>query len=276
LFVALLASQAACKSLMFWQDDESPAAEPVAAEPASDNAKPAAGARPKGATYEELELKLAKTWARVDELEEEQYRQKEKLRVLEKGLTLGLLPEELEHEEAAPKKKAPAVELEAVAAVDADKGAKEGKDAEAKAAEPAGATAPLTKEEEEETYQKMLASAQDQYRAGKYGRAIVEFSEMGKTFGKRTAGGLHLYWIAKSWIGLKEYTTARQHLQEFMTEYPASPWIPRAKLDLAKVEWKLGLQETAIQRFKEIIQTHPYEDAAEMAKMELSNLDKSL
>jgi TolA-binding protein len=122
----------------------------------------------------------------------------------------------------------------------------------------------------------MLASAQDQYRAGKYGRAIVEFSDIGKNFGNKVEGGLHQYWIAKSWIGLKEYNTARQQLQDFLKDYASSPWVPRAKLDLAKVEWRLGLQETAIQRFREIIQSYPYEDAAEMAKTELSHLDKAL
>ena len=49
----------------------------------------------KQSATEEQELKLAKLWARVDEMEEEQYRMKEKVRLLEKGLTLGLVPEEL-------------------------------------------------------------------------------------------------------------------------------------------------------------------------------------
>jgi TolA-binding protein len=122
----------------------------------------------------------------------------------------------------------------------------------------------------------MLAAAHDQFRAGRYGRAIVEFDEIGKVFGDRADQGMHRYWIARSWMALKEYNTARQILTDFIQEYPTGPWAPRSELELARVEWRLGLQETALKRFRDIIQKHPYEDAAEMAKMELQNLDKSL
>jgi TolA-binding protein len=130
--------------------------------------------------------------------------------------------------------------------------------------------------EENEKYQAALASAHDHFRAGRYGRAIVEYSDIDKVYGDRVEGGMPLYWIARCWINLKEYNTARQQLADFLKQNPGSPWSPRAKLELARVEWKLGLGETALQRFREIIQQHPYEDAAEMAKMELQNLDKSL
>src|SRR5690606_19635946 len=101
-------------------------------------------------------------------------------------------------------------------------------------------------------------------------------SDIAKTFGEKLEGGMPQYWIAKSWANLKEYNTARQNLVEFLKAYPSSAWAPRAKLELARVEWHLGLQETALTRFRELIQEHPYEDAAEMAKMELENLDKKL
>ncbi len=228
----------------------------------------------KATAEDERELKVAKLWARVDELEEEQYRQKERIRVLEKGITLGLVPEELKNPAKfvkAPKPEAPAA---APAEVKVDGKDVKGPEADAKDAKKDGA--PALSKEETEKYQGMLANAHDQYRSGRYGRAIVEYSDIAKTFGEKIEGGMPQYWIAKSWSNLKEYNSARQNLVEFLKDFPSSAWAPRAKLELARVEWQLGLQETALGRYREIIQEHPYEDAAEMAKMELENLDKKL
>lgn len=223
----------------------------------------------------EQELKLAKLWARVDEMEEQQSRLKEKVRVLEKGFMLGLVPEELKGGGAggnsvppkAPEKKEPvdlSVELEPLA-----------KKAPPKPEPDKPAPGELSSPEREE-YQKLAGSAHDQFRAGRYGRAIVEYSELGKRFGGAVEGGAHRFWIAKSWASLKELNTAKQGFLEFLEQFPTSPWAPRAKLELARVEWRLGLRDTAVKRLHDIIEKHPYEDAAEMAKMEIEQLDKSL
>lgn len=283
LWMLLAAPLAGCSTLAFWRDDKEPekdkGKEPVQdadeakadAEPEEEDdgglfsfgesKKAVVKAAKKPAAADEHELKLAKLWARVDELEEEQLRQKERVRVLEKGLTLGLVPEELKPKREAPPPAPPAQEPP-----------KAPEAAAAKAPESPPAVSP----EEESRYQAALASAHDHFRAGRYGRAIVEYSDIVKSFGDRIDRGMSKYWVAKCWINLKEYNTARQHLGDFLKESPESPWVPRAKLELARVEWKLGLSETALQRFRDVIQQHPYEDAAEMAKMELQNLDKTL
>src|SRR5690606_31164821 len=49
----------------------------------------------KPATNGQLELKLAKLWTRVDELEEKNRQLKAHVKVLERGLVLGILPDEL-------------------------------------------------------------------------------------------------------------------------------------------------------------------------------------
>lgn len=222
----------------------------------------------KATAKEEQELKIARIWARVDELEEEQLRNKERIRVLEKGMTLGLMPEELK-KKAGPIVKEPMYE---------EKAAKPPENLSAKGDKEPGADAPPggMSKADTEAYQGALATAHDLYRSGRYGRAIVEYDKIGKDFAGKVEGGMHKYWIGKSWANLKEYNTARQVLVDFVTENASSPWIPRAKLELGRVEWKLGLQDTSLQRFKEIIQAYPYEDAAEMAKMELENLGKTL
>lgn len=238
-----------CSTLAFWRDKK----------PEGDaDVQGKDDAMDKAAATDEQELKLARLWSRVDELEEEQIRQKERVRVLEKGLTLGLVPEELKIKKEPEPPPPPVIKAPEPVKV-----------------EPKPEPLAMSKEEQER-YQGALASAHDHYRAGRYGRAIVEYSDIVKIFGDKVDGGMAKYWVARCWINLKEYNTARQHLAEFLKELPTSAWAPRAKLELGRVEWKLGLSETALQRFRDVIQHHPYEDAAEMAKMELENLDKTL
>lgn len=232
---------------------------------------------------DEQELKMARLWSRVDELEEQSLRNKERIRVLEKGITLGLVPEELKGAHNGSKKSAPAnAPIIKEPLYDSEPTEKSAEKVTAKEhgnepeAEPAAATPDGLSKEQSDQYQAALASAHDLYRSGRYGRAIVEYDKIGKDFAGKVEGGMHKYWIGKCWANLKEFNTARQILADFVTENASSPWLPRAKLELARVEWKLGMQDTALQRFKELIQSYPYEDAAEMAKMELENLGKTL
>ena len=258
--------------------------------------KPASGrSAPKASRQDEQELKMARLWARVDELEEESMKSREHIRVLEKGMLLGLVPEELKKGEARGGKAgakdvivkealadlAPedTVAGEPAPATHKKRGAAAG-EKEPAAVKEAGTKSALAatgmSAEETESYQAGFAAAHDYYRAGRYGLAIAEFDKLGKAYGNKIPGGVHKYWIGKSWMGLKEYNTARQIFTDFIAENGSSPWLPRAKLELGRVEWRLGLQDSAVTRFREITQTYPYEDAAEMAKMELENLGKTL
>jgi len=254
-----------CSTLKFWEDEE-PAPETKAEK---DEHKPI----PEMASSltEEQELKMAKLWARVDELEEETFRQKERIRVLEKGITLGLVPEELKKDKPKQKETHEAEPLKT--AIEEVKAKTEHAKKEPKAEK---AAVPALSKEEQDKFQSMLAAAQEQYRAGRYGRAIVEYDALGKAFGDNVEGGMHLFWIAKSWANLKENNTSRQLFADFLKDHPTSPWAARAQLELGRVEWKLGLQETALKRFRDLIQQHPHEDASEMARMEIETLDKSL
>ena len=321
LLVVLVTTFSGCSTmdkLMFWKS--------------SGSSKPAEATDPvlstenvKSSSVQELELKNAKLWTRVDELEDKVSKQRERLKILEKGLMLGILPDELKgtgeasegtsnkskvkskpHANEVSKAKKASNHGDASAATllqeeldeaeedsesDSEEAAtvakhksSDAKTTASKAVEAADSdsghsdSAALTKltPKEQEEYQKLLGSAHDHYRAGRYGKAVVEFSEVGKVFGDLVDGGMHRYWIARSWIGLKEFQTARQQLTDFLRDFPASPWAPRAKLELARTEFQLGFKEKSLQRLRDVIQSHPYEDAAEMAKMELANLQKNL
>ncbi len=235
-----------------------------------------------GALKDERDLKVAKLWARVDELEEEVYRQKERIVILERGMTLGLVPEELKYPERSKSAKSVSgvsatslpqpkvnVEEQAIPKMPAVI-------LEVKKSEESDKKSTPNQSNDREEYELAVAAAHDSFRSGRYGRAIVEYSAIGKKFGDQIDGAMHLYWIAKSWANLKEFNTSKQQLEDFIKKHGDSPWTPRAKLDLGRVEWQLGLRESALATFKSVIQKYPLADAAEMARMELENLSKKL
>ncbi|MBM4250498.1 MAG: tetratricopeptide repeat protein [Deltaproteobacteria bacterium] len=238
---------------------------------------------------DERDLKVAKLWARVDELEEEVLRQKERIVILERGLTLGLVPDELKYPERSKKPKTVVVSVHPETAekksVDLEKTVPDlpppSTDPEApqlkitKVADGDRKGSPSTAPDHEE-YELAVAAAHDSFRSGRYGRAIVEYAAIGKKFGEQIDAAMHQYWIAKCWANLKEFNTARQLLVEFLKKHGDSPWAPRARLDLGRVEWQMGLRESALATFKSVIQKYPLADAAEMARMELESLDKKL
>lgn len=306
----LLLSITGCTSMMrLFNGDEEPKAEtPVQAAPVGP-----VGERPDQRPLtrqdvQQLELKQAKLWARIDELEDQLKRSKERLRVLERGLVLGLTPPELQLDQDQSGKKT-RDNSEKVAKNDGA-AAKGGQNLallqETEEDDEQGTNKPLKKKntettekgetaksegaaqgkgsfsgdfqskEAEEEYQRRLAAAQEHFRAGRFGQAIAEYGAIGKEFGKNIPGGAHKYWIALSWYNLKEYQTSFNAFNEFITEFPMSPLIPRAKLDMGRVELKLGLKEKAMARFREIMRDFPYEDAAEMARMEMNQLQKNL
>ena len=221
------------------------------------------------ASRKELEFKLAKTWARLDELEHRVLRQKQRIKVLERGLMLGIVPEEMKSPEEKAyhnaKRKLPVVVTEPK-----DLPRQLPKEPKINQRDPKDPTAIIL------SYDQQLAIAQDYFQQGRYGRAIAEYSELAKDFPQRTSDGSHLYWIALSWKQLREYQTAQQMFTDFTAKYPTSAWLPRASFHLAKTEYALGLRERALAKFKKIIATYPKEDAAEMAKLEISRMEKSL
>ena len=219
------------------------------------------------ASASQLELRVAKLWTRVDELEAENRNQKARLKVLERGLVLGLTPDELIHpsDRAYKKYKKPMTKTPK----------KEKTKQPTVPTMTKSATAPAVGEGKKD-YQELITTAQDHFQQGRYGRAIAEFSQVSQMYPDRAKEGSHLYWIALSWARLKEYQTAKSRFAEFLADHGSSPWAPRAKFYLAKIEYKTGLREQALKRFRDLIKTHPNEDAAEMARNEMTTLEKTL
>ncbi len=248
-----------------------------------DNSANPKAANVRSAKIEELELKIAKLWSRMDEIEEVNYRQKERLKLLEKGLLLGIVPEEMKDEDLVlPAKKAKKRGFERdlsekEISIDADVLAKKKPEelANLEKVVNAESAATATAKVEEENFIKKMAIAEEHFKARRYGRAVVEYSAIGKEFSEKVTEGVHLYWLGRSWANLKEYETAKQHFSDFIEKFSAHPWVPKAKVELAKTEISMGLKETAVRRLGEVIERHPHDDAAELAKTELEKLQQN-
>src|SRR6476620_1111867 len=85
----------ACAGFSPFADVETEEMKPVATTTRAVSPVPETLATAMPAPASDMELRLAKLWARVDDLENQQIRQKERMKLLEKGLMLGIIPDEL-------------------------------------------------------------------------------------------------------------------------------------------------------------------------------------
>jgi TolA-binding protein len=222
----------------------------------------------------QIELRNAKLWTRIDELENQLARQHESLALLEQSLNLGIKPAHLQKKAAPavhqdlPIEQAPLPELQKPRPTSVEQAPAEvSRDDEH--AFPSKAPA-------DPQFESMFAEAHEMYLAGRFGPAILKLADLERTFGAQMAGGIHVYWVGRCWLALKEFATARSRLEEYIKSSPKSPYLGRAKVDLAKAEHGAGLTQTAVRRLQEVMQQHPYEDAAELARHELDQIKRAL
>ncbi|SMF46163.1 tetratricopeptide repeat protein [Pseudobacteriovorax antillogorgiicola] len=216
---------------------------------------------------DDLELKLAKLWGKIDELEIKVQRQEEKIRILERGLMLGVIPEELlkgklnfESETRPPiawddhhDRQSHSVKPEPSERTDS----------------PPQAQKLLDQKYTEADYSRMIKEAQSLFSSGKYGQAITIYQEIERSFPARNGEGQSFYWIGLSWYYLKEYDLAEASLLKLIAHHSDSPWIPSARLFQGKILVQRGLPEQALQAFRRIIDAYPESDTSEMARHEI-------
>lgn len=214
---------------------------------------------------DEQELKVAKLWSRVDELEEEVFRQKERMRLLEKGLLTGIAPDGLGAASAPKAKKesqAPQLLVE--------------EDSTAELAPPKTENPNDMNLEEQDQYTKQLEAARGLYTSARFGKAIAAYEKILTSYAGKVDGGFIKYWIGCSWRQLKEYTTAEEILNELIEKHASSPWIPRAHYELAKVYIDANNLSSAREKLKFIKNKYQYEDVSELATRELEELPNKL
>ncbi|WP_176736279.1 tetratricopeptide repeat protein [Oligoflexus tunisiensis] len=236
-------------------EEVQPAA-PMASAPTTPVPVPASTVAPAS----DLELRIAKLWARVDDLENQQIRQKERMKLLEKGLMLGIIPEELKTDKPVQPPQKPEPE-DPPASVQAT-------------TPPPLASGEKSKDLAE--YQRLLRAAQEKFNAASYGQAIVQYNEIGEKFDDSLTEGSHHYWTGLSWFYLKEMQLAEQSFLKLIDRYSHNSWVPYARFYMAKIDLNRGLSGRARDQFKMLIDEYPNQDLGEMARMEIDRMREKL
>lgn len=259
------------------QDNESPQGRSLSSDAtqSSEPKKKHERRKPKSLTMEGMERSQADMWAKVDELEQVLQGQKERMKVLEKGLMLGIVPDELRQDAKVRSKK---LELTKSNLDEESSGAqrKSNTKADLSSGQKPGAMPLAVIDRTKKGYEERSTQAQEYFRAGRYGKAIAEYGVIQREFKDFDTQGSSYFWVALSWLNLKELQSSQQSFESFLTEYPNSPLVQRAHFYLARVEAQSGLNDKAVGRLKKIVNEHPDDDASEMAKLELEQMKRNL
>lgn len=216
-------------------------------------------------SMEQLELRQAKMWSRIDELESMLIQQKERIKLLEQGLMLGIMPESSHSKKSEVRPKINDIDQ----ALNEDiKNHDEQPD-------------PLPKDtvvdnHEKNDFKEKLEHAKQLYNQGRYGKAYLEFSQLDKIYSPNQHREQTTYWIGRCWYKLGEFQTAKQYFEKAINKIAASDILPSAKLYLARTELKLGLKTQASAHLQELIREYPEKSYSEAAKNILNNMEQQL
>jgi TolA-binding protein len=223
----------------------------------------------KVATSDQLELQIARLTLRIDELEAELNKQKERGKLIEKSLLLGLIPDELRSDgpaKAVASEHVPFHEPKSQQQLSAVKLLEVKAPLEAK----------TEGSQDRGLYRKMIEAAQDKFNRANYGQAITAYNEVGAKFDDSVTEGSQHYWIGLSWYYLKEYKLAEESFETLQARFPASPWVAHAGFYLAKVDQSRGFRQRALERLQSILDHNPSGDLGEMAQAEIERMKEKL
>ena len=210
----------------------------------------------------DVQLKLAKLWGKIDELEVKLKKQEERILVLEKGLMLGLIPEEIIKDRLKIIRKVPRdVVPKKESSIGSTPVSKYNKRIESS-----------QKFSEIKSYRDLVRDAQESFGRGEYGQAISTYQQIEKHYPEKNDEGQSDYWIGLSWYFLKEYDLSLKSFTKMEIGSPGSPWIASVKFYKAKINLHRGLLKQAMKGFSKILEEYPDSDTSEMAAKEIEKI----
>ena len=231
---------------------------------------------------DQLGLSQARITERMAEIESELKSQREKIKLLERGLLTGIPPSDLkdaESREAEARSKAKNESLEELAADERDLLKSE-------------LTAPVLDPElvaqtnfsreasdgksDHQTFDSAIAKAQKEFQSGDFQRSLNNFAEISRTYGEKSSGGVVRFWLGKCYSGLKDHASAKGEFEAYLAMSPMGPNAADARLELARTLSKMGLKERARGEFKKVMKDFEGQEPAELAAFELSALQGAL
>lgn len=223
-------------------------------------------------------LRQAQIMARMDEIEAELKRQREKVRLLEQGLLTGIAPDEIKSarntkneklmEKTTPTglRKPELDEVESIAAKDQKRDSRLDLNGDSKKDEK------NLEPDSNLSFDSKIQLAKEHYQAGRFGLAIAELASMSRQFGENSGDGSIKVWLGKSYLGLKEFSTARAEFEHYLKGWPTGEHVGFVRIDLAKSYVGLGLKERARGELRRVMKEFEGQDIAEIASVEFQKL----
>lgn len=231
---------------------------------------------------DQLGLSQARMSERMSEIEAELKRQREQIKLLERGLLTGIPPSE----------------LRALSSNDVNTGDASKKLVKEASYESEGdvvktsLTAPVIDPEligplvdskdvsdeklAEQEFEAAMTRAKNLFQSGDFSKALSSFGEISRAFGDKGSAINVRFWLGKCYAGLKDYPTAKGEFEAYLAASPLGSNAAEARLDLARTLAKMGLKERARTELRRVLKDFEGQDSAEIAAYELSAMQGAL
>jgi TolA-binding protein len=235
---------------------------------------------------DQLGLSQARISERMAEIESELKRQKETIKLLERGLLTGIPPSELKASGATGKKDSGAATAEEIEEVDDLLATSDSNTLKSSLKSPVldpellaqSSFSPDGKDEKpsEQALKAAMAKAQKQFQSGDFQRALAYFSEVSRTYGEQASSVSVRFWLGKCHSGLKDHANAKGEYEAYLSSSPMGSHAADARVELARTLSKMGLKERARSELKKVIKDFEGQEPAEIAAHELDTLQGAL
>lgn len=117
--------------------------------------------------------------------------------------------------------------------------------------------------------QRAYDSGLEQFRAGRFGEAVVTFQTFIRTFPRSTLVPSAQYWIGNSLYATRDYRGAIAAQRQLLAQHPDSAKASDALLNIATAQSDLGELQAARASLQEVISKYPASEAAAKARQRL-------
>lgn len=224
------------------------------------------------------DLKMARLWNKIESLEEEIRFNKERIRLLESGMTTGLAQKPNVNFKTSDSTESLDLKKARSSLAKSPNGLRkpEETDDHAKGLDGVHGSPSRTVNSSMDQYKVRVQMAKEYYQASRFGLAVSEFSQIQSEFGKASGDGEAKIYLGKSYLALKEYTYAKTEFDDYLTMFPGSEIEAEVRLDLAKVYLGMNLRERARDELSSIATKYKGTESGSIALREMEKMKGTL
>ena len=118
--------------------------------------------------------------------------------------------------------------------------------------------------------QRAYDTALDQFKAGNYSGAIVNFTAFVKAYPKSPLAPSAQYWSGNAQFAQRDFRGAMATQQKLVASWPDSPKVPDALLNIATCQFELSDAAGSRRTLESVVARYPQSDAAAKARQRLA------